>query len=307
MKFLNTLICIERLVRNVDNFSYFHLCDHQIQRVQNKGTVMIFPIESNNEPIQVLVNGGAVIRIQEVRVLEYDAVTEIVDGYYDNIDNEQTYDDKDPGEVYYDDKKRFVVDYSKYFQEGEKLSNPLPNDFYSPILHNRIEWLVRPPKKYQVTAEVRFLHSGYQTYRAAECPICGGLGWFIDILNKNGQFQQPKGIEKIAQRVVKGFLTEVGTQMFDDSYGTTVKKDAMRLSSNDDSLFNEIRIAISNVEDEYLNDQQNIITQLSSDEILLSLSAENVFRSTQNPTTVFIHLKIETSEDEKIFQLGFGS
>lgn len=293
-------------MRKVDNFSYFHLCDHQIKRVQKSGTVMTFPIESNGEQIQILVNGGVVTRIEEIRVLEYDQVVEIVDGYYDNIDNEQTYDDEDAGEVYFDDKKRFLVDYSKYFPHGSNISEPLPNDFYSPILHNRIEWLVKPPSKYQVKAEVRFSNSGNETYRAADCPVCGGLGWFIDILNKNGQFQQPTGIAKVVQRVVKDFLTEIGTHMFDDSYGTTIRKDVMELSSDDESLFNQIRITISNVEDGYLNDQQNIITQLSSEEILLSVSAENVFRSSQNPTAVFIRLKIITAADERIFQLGFG-
>jgi hypothetical protein len=106
--------------------------------------------------------------------------------------------------------------------------------------------------------------------------------------------------------VIKDFLTELGSQKFDDLYGTTIKKDAMEFSADDESLFNQIRITISNVEDGYLDDQQNIITQLGSDEILRSLTAESVFRSTLNPTIVFIHLKFETVEEEKVFQLGFG-
>jgi hypothetical protein len=182
----------------------------------------------------------------------------------------------------------------------------LPDTFYAPILHNRIQWNVKPPKKYQVTAEVRFSNAGYQIYRAADCPVCGGLGWFVDILNKNGQFQQPTGIAKVAQRVVKDFLTELGTSVFDDAYGTTIKRDAMDYVADDESLFNQIRISVSNVEDGYLDDQQNVIRDLSSDEILQSLMVEDVYRSTQNPTLVIVRLKIETVDESKTFQLGFG-
>lgn len=267
---------------------------------------MTFSIESNDEQIQILTNGAAIINIQEVRALEYDEVSEIVDAYYDNLDSEQTYDDKDPGEAYYDDKKQFLVDYSKYFQEGKEISDPLPDTFFVPILHNRIQWSVKPPRKYQVTAEVRFSSVGYQTYRSVDCPVCGGLGWFVDILNKNGQFQQPTGIAKVAQRVVKDFLTEMGTQLFDNDYGTTIKKDAMDYTADDETLFNQIRITVSNVEDGYLDDQQNIIRQLSSDEILQSLIVEDVFRSAQNPALVIVRLKIETVDETKVFQLGFG-
>lgn len=290
----------------MDNFSYFHLCDHRIKRPSNAGVVNTFSVDSNGEQIQVLVNGAVILNILEVRVLDYDDVVEVVDLYYDNVDDEQTYDDIVPGEAYYDDKVQFLVNYAKYFQDGQTVSDPLPVGFYAPILHNRIQWLVKPPKKYQVKAEVKFSANNFITYRGSECPVCNGLGWFIDILDKNGQFHQPVGIGKVAQRVVKDFLTELGTQLLDPTYGTTVKEDAMSASSDDDSLFNTIRVAVSQVEDNYLTNQQNMITQLGSEETLRSLVVDDVFRSTQDPTIVVIRLKITTVADQQIFQLGFG-
>jgi hypothetical protein len=290
----------------MDNFTYFHLCDHRIKRPFNTGIVNTFAVDSNDQQIQTLVNGAAVLSISEVRVLEYDPIAEIVDLVYDNPDDEQTYEDVRPGEAYYDNKVQFLVDYSKYFQDGQAVSDPLPVEFYAPFLHNRIEWTVKPPKKYQVTAELRFSGDNYITYRGTECPVCNGLGWFIDILGKNGDFSQPVGIGKVAQRVVKDFLTELGTLQLDTSYGTTVKQDALNASKDDDTLFNTIRVAVSQVEDNYLTDQQNMITQLSQEETLRSLSVEDVSRSLQDPTIIIIRLKITTVLDQQIFQLGFG-
>ena len=290
----------------MDQFIYFHLCDHRVKKSKRDGEIVTLNVERGSNLIDVLINGGVVLEIHEVRAVEYDKEDfEIIDFYYDNPKRDQTYDDIDVGESYYDEKELYMVDYSKYFKEGTDISEPLPQSFYEPILHNRIRWIVKPPKVYQVVAKVRYTYEAYDNYRPADCPICGGKGWFVDILNKDGEFETPVGIIKVAQRIVKDFLTEVGTQLFDPTYGTTVKREAMFNIGDDENIFNEIRLATSDVEDRYLTDQQAIITELPSEEILLSLTVDNVYRSEQNRTKINIQLRIQTETDEQVFKFGF--
>ncbi|MED4068638.1 hypothetical protein [Priestia megaterium] len=290
----------------LDNFTYFHLCNHRIRKSNRDGEVKTLTVESSKNLIDVLINGAVVLEIYEVRAIDYDkSDAEIIDFYYDNNQREQTYDDVDPGESYYDEKEAFIINYAKYFKDGESVSEPLPTTFYEPTLHNRIRWIVKPPTRYQVKAKVKYTYEAYDNYSPVDCPICGGKGWFIDILNKDGEFEVPIGIIKVAQRVVKDFLTEIGTQSYDPTYGTTVKYDAMKNSADDESVFNSIRAAASLVEDQYLTDQQNIIASLTDDEILLSLTVEDVYRMTQKPTVTVIQLRIRTQTDEQVFKFGY--
>jgi hypothetical protein len=288
----------------MDNFSYFHLCNHQIKKAPNDGEMTTIIVDSSFKPIETIINGAIILKLLEVRAIEYDALdAEIVSFFYDN-DSLQTYDDVDPGESYYDDKKAYIIDYSKYFMPGATISNPLPTEFYEPALHNRIKWSVKPPKKYQVLAMVRYTNTSYQKYKALDCPICGGKGWFIDILTKEGLFSQPTGVTKVAQRVVKDFLTELGSSIFDLKYGTKIRDDMLIASSDEDQLFDKLRLTFSMVEDNYLNDQQATILKLTPDEILLSLSVEQVHRHPSKPTVVIVQLKIKTSSETQIFQIG---
>lgn len=290
----------------LDNFTYFHLCNHRLRKSAREGVVTDIVVESSDNLIDTVINGAVLLEIYEVRALEYDtADAEIIDLYYDNDKRDQTYDDVDPGDAYYDEQDLYIVNYGKYFKEGNTASEPLPKSFYEPILHNRIRWIVKPPRKYQVSAKVRYTHEAYDNYRPTDCPICGGRGWFIDILSKDGTFERPIGIVKVAQRIVKDFLTEVGTQLFDPTYGTNVKKQAMLNSSDDEMLFNSIRAAASEVEDQYLTDQQNMITALELDETLISLNVENVYRLSQKRTVVIVQLRIRTQTDEQVFKFGY--
>jgi hypothetical protein len=291
----------------VDDFTYFHLCNHRLEKEKSDGEVRNITVFSGRDSIDTVINGAILLEIQEVRAVEYDPNdVEILDFFYDNRQREQTYDDEDPGEAYYDEAEQYYVEYSKYFLPNAKISEPLPPGFYQPTLHNRIKWLVKPPKKYQVTAKVRFTHVSYINYPPNECPVCGGKGWFVDIIDKDGKFQTPAGVEKIAQRVVKNLLTEVGTQIFDPTYGTRVKRDLMLDSTNDDEqLFNLIRLAVSDVEDVYLSDQQERILEIPPEEILISLNTENVFRSSQNPTLIIVQIQIVTQTEEQLFRIGF--
>ena len=290
----------------MDNFSYFHLCDHQIRKSQKDGEIATLTVKNGRDLIDIIINGAVVLEIYEVRAIEYDKNDfEIIDFYYDNEDREQTYDDVDPGESYYDEGELYFVEYGKYFLEGEKISRPLPASFYEPYLHNRIRWIVKPPATYQIKAKIRYTRESYENYRPEDCPICGGKGWFIDILNKNGQFEQPVGIIKVAQRVVKDMLTEVGSQLYDLEYGTELKKQALFYTGEDDELFNFIRMIVSEVEDNYLTDQQNMILELPPEETLLALHVDDVYRHPAQPRKVMIRLRIETSTNDEVFKFGF--
>lgn len=289
----------------MDNFTYFHLCDHRIKKPATEGEVVTIAVTAGSDVIDTIIHGAIVLELYEIRALEYDTDDiEIADFYYDNDKKEQTYDDVDPEDSYYDQKEAFVIDYSKYYGYGQKVSEPLPHSFFEPILHNRVRWLVKAPKRYLVSAKVKFTHTQYSTYARSECPVCAGKGWFIDILNKDGQFEQPSGIVKIAQRFVKDFMTELGTQMFDEEYGTNVKKSVMGVFNDDDALFNEILMAVSETEDRYLTDQQNMILELENDEILSSVFVENIKRVPERLTTILIRIRFVTETDDQVFQLG---
>lgn len=290
----------------MDQFSYFHLCDHRIRRTTKDGEVTTLPVETSpTDLIHTVINGAIVLELLEIRASEYDLNdAEFVDFHYDNGEEHHTYDDVDSGEGFYDDKKQFIVNYGKYFQEGQSLSDPLPSEFFEPILHNRIRWNVKPPTKYQVKARVLYTHDTHDVYRAAQCPVCGGKGWFVDLLNKDGQFEQPKGILRIAQRIVKDLLTDLGTHWLDSTYGTSLKKQISLSAYDDDKLFDTVRMVVSEVEDRYLTNQQNFFEGLAMDEILTSLITDGVFRSSQNPTIILLQLRIRTMTDEQVFQLG---
>jgi hypothetical protein len=289
----------------MDSFSYFHLCDHRIRKNSTDGEKATLTVSAGRDLIDVLINAAIVLEINSVRVLEYEPNDiEKNEFLYDNENREQTYDDVDPSDAYYDDREQFLVDYSKYFLTGQTISEPLPKGFYEPLLHNRIKWSVKQPKKYLVEAKVRYTHTSFQTYLSQDCPICNGKGWFVDIMDKNGVFKVATGIEKIAQRVVKDLLTEKGSQTFDLEYGKEIKKEMVRSSADEEQVFNAVRLTISEVEDQYLNDQQNVIRNLPPEEILQSLVTEQVMRHPTNPRVIIVRLRIRTMQEEQVFQVG---
>lgn len=290
----------------MDNFSYFHLCDHQIKKSVTQGQTVTILVKSSGNPVDMIINGAVVMQVLEVRAVQYDSsIIEIADFYYDNIDNIQTYDDTNPANSYYDDQASYLINYGKYFEPGASISNPLPEGLFEPFLHNRLKWTVKPPITYQVTANVRYTGDQYQRYSPNECPLCGGKGWFIDLLNKDGAFIQPVGIIKVAQRVVKDFLTELGSSIFDSTYGQRVRDDLVNYASDDAQLFDFIRLAVSSVEDNYLNNQQNVILTLPPDEILTSLSVDDVYRNPNKMSMIILQLRIITSTEDQVLQVGF--
>ena len=289
----------------MDKFTYFHLCNHRIQKSAFSGETVLLEVHRGNDLVDTMINGAVVLELHEVRAIDYDRdVIEPADFFYDNDRKEQTYEDIDPEDGFYDESQLYNVNYAKYFKDGQKISEPLPPTFYEPILHNRIRWLVRPPIKYQVKAKVRYTTNSYDNYRPMECPVCDGRGWYIDILNKDGKFEVPTGIVKIAQRVVRNLLTKTGTNLFDSEFGTNIQNDVIMNSDDDNTIFNNVRIAVSQVEDQYLTDQQELINELPDDEILVSLSVDDVSRSQTDLRKVYLQLRIQTMTDDQVFKFG---
>ncbi|MGG4438307.1 hypothetical protein AAXE64_27530 [Priestia megaterium] len=286
----------------MDKFSYFHICDHRIKRSSRIGEVVTLDVENSGDLIDIIINGGVVLKIFEVRVLNYDKDdAEIIDFYYDNYMRTQTYDSTNPGESYYDEKEAFIINYGKFFKVGQNVSEPLPPGYYEPTLHNRIKWSIKPPIKYRVTAEVKYNAVEYDYHALADCPVCGGRGWFVDIFNQSGEFKTMKGVLQIAQRVIKDFLTEEGSHILDIDYGTKVKRRLIENSNDDEQLFNTIRMEVSTIEDAYLTQQQDRIMELSDEEVLQNLLVEDVSRSTKNPLVVIVKLRIITPLEDEIF------
>lgn len=272
----------------------------------NQGVPVTILVTSSGTPVDIVINGAVLLQVLEVRAVQYDpSIVEIADFYYDNSINEQTYDDTNLANSYYDNEAAYFINYGKYFSSGASISDPLPGGLYEPFLHNRLKWTVKPPITYQIKAIIRYSGSQYQRYVADDCPICGGKGWFIDLLNKDGAFVQPVGVIKVAQRVVKDLMTEIGTSIFDLSYGQRVRDDMARYSKDDTQLFDLIRLAVSSVEDNYLSNQQMVILTLQPDEILKSLSVDNVFRNPQKPAVIVLQLRITTSVEDQVLQVGF--
>lgn len=290
----------------MDSFKYFHICDHRRRIPAESSNDFTIDVETGGTQIDTVLRGGILLEVNEIRVLEYDPNdVQIIDFFYDNESRLQRYEDTVPGQSYYDERELFIVDYSRYFPiSGSDVSNKLPPSFYEPVLHNRLRWLVKPPKKYRIIGKVRYTHDRYETFHQRDCPFCAGKGWFIDILNKEGAFQNSTGPYRIAQRVVKDLLTVKNTQRFDEAYGTTLKTEALYLSEDDDRLFDLIRMTVSEVEDEYLSEQQEKLQQLDPDETLLTLITEDIRRSPSNRTVVMIRLRIVTRESSETFQLG---
>lgn len=292
----------------MDNFSYFHLCDHNIKQPIDQGQKVTILVNSSGGPVDIVINGATILQVLEVRAVEYDPnVVAISDFYYDNtdVDPSQTYDSTDDSDSYYDDQAAYLVNYGQYFEKGATVSDLLPGGYYEPFLHNRLKWSVKPPVTYQVTAIVRYSGSQYKRYVDGDCPVCGGKGWFVDLLTKDGTFLQPEGVVKVAQRVVKDLLTELGTSILDINYGQTLRDDMVNYAKDEGQMFNLIQLAVSNVEDNYLNEQQMIITTLQSDEIMVSITVDSIARSPYKNTTIILQLRITTQTEDQVLQVGF--
>lgn len=283
---------------------YFHLCNHQFKKQDYDGEIHDISVKNSKTQVDIIIDGATVLDIIEVRALMYDPFKKIDPFFYDNEKKNQTYEDVDDEDGYYDDVNNRIIDYAQYFKDGETVSEPLPQEFYQSFLHNRIKWNVKPPTEYIVKAKVYFSGGKVMTYDIGDCPVCQGKGWFVDVLNFNGVYVEAEGITRIAQRVVKDFLTKVNSSIINLEYGTLVWSVIARGTTDDEVLFDDIRLILSEIEDNYIERQTERISELEDDEILVRLNTKQISRSSSDQRRIVIDLQIQTQAENRVLRIA---
>lgn len=287
----------------MNKHTFLHLCNHKEKISTSEGSVRHLNVSNTGRLIDVIVSKAVILDILEVRVLEYDPTSHIDVLYYDNDKKRQIYDELEPTTGVYDDDGEFLVNYEKHFKdEGAAESEPLPKSYYEAYLHNRIKWSVRPPSRYRVKVLMRPTETLYREYVLDDCPRCQGKGWYTDILNNDGEFSYARGPHRIAQDVVKMLLTKLGSSVIDTTHGTTIHSQALS-SKGEVEMFNDIRLIVSGVEDDYLLKQSSNMENLEPNETLVALRAEDVFLSNQGKRVV-VQLSIFTIESEETLRIS---
>lgn len=284
-------------------FQYFHVCNHQEKSVKPEGERHIIPIRSKGQ-IDLLVKGATILAIEEVRAITYTERTDKKYFEYDKTMDPQHYDDAVIERGYYDNASDYYVNYSKHFKDGHPKSEPLPKHYYQAYLHNRINWNVEAPLTYEVTAIVRFQEDYKRVYEVGDCPICQGRGWFVDVLNANGRFHKDKGIDLIVQKVIKDMMTELYSSVINLEYGTVLKQTVGGVVKEDEEIFDDIRIIVSDVEDKYLLRQQTTYNSLELDERLVSLTVGKIFRLPKDVRRIAMDLVIQTEYESRNFRFA---
>jgi hypothetical protein len=290
------------------DFKFLHLCNHVFKSVNPEGEIREIEVIHEGEDLIDLVIGGAVLLgIMEVRVIEVKPFQKIDDFLYDNNKKLQTFEDVDSEDGYFDDAEGFIVDFSPYFKgvTPGNPSNPIPTEYYEPYLHNRIKWNVNPPIKYLVKGKVLFHGGNKKTYPMNECPRCQGNGWFVDILNQDGKFEESSGLSKIAQTIIKDFLTKLGSSVLDRDYGTLAHEQLALSNAEDNKMFDDLRLIVSEVEDKYLSKQASNLSNLNPDEILVALRINDVYRPTPQSRKIVMELKIITMVSNGLFRIAY--
>lgn len=283
-------------------FQYFHICTHEGEAGERDGQFRTITLRNRGEQTDIVIKGAKVESISAVRAIRFVDRIEPDDFAYDNILDDQRYEDVDPDDGFYDDGNRFFVDYRRFFEEGATKSNKLPSHFYSPFLHNRIQWHVEPPLEYEVDALIQYTNDRRIIYPVSDCPHCQGKGWFVDIMDNRGSFKTAESVNLVIQKVLKDLMTELYSSVLNLEYGTTLKQTIAANTKEEERLYDDIRLIISEVEDKYLLRQQSEIGRLHPNEILVSLRVENIRRSPLDPRIITIEISVETEEEDRIFR-----
>lgn len=283
-------------------FRFFHLCDHVLFNKDTAPHEREITIKTQGTGIDILFDGGIVKSIKSVRAITYTPRVTRDTFLYDNNKDSHTYEDVDEKDGYYDGSNYFYVNYDTYFKPGAVISEPLPTEFYRPFLHNRIKWSVEAPLTYLVEATVQFSTRRTESHTLSDCPQCQGKGWFADILDSKGRFHTDDGVMKIAQRVVKDLLTELQSSVLNLQYGTRIKQTTAGVVKEDEVLFDDIRLIVSEVEDRYLFRQQDEYDSINPDERLVKLWLRSIARSPKDVRRLVMELQIETEEEVKTFR-----
>lgn len=276
-------------------YGFFHLCNHSVKYTEQAMNDVEIVLENNKQTIQVISPGVVVTNIKEVYALEQHYFPTKLPMEYDaRID----YDKSEEHLRYYDTNPEEYFDYTKYI--GDSL--PLPKELYEKFLHNRIQWSVIPPKKYKVVVDIIVKSDYVMSVDQKECRRCQSKGWFVDIVENDKNFIIARGEYKVLQQLIKDILTEVTTNRFDTEYGTRLH--LMPQEHLDEETFKEkVRMAIVTVENNYLLRQNEIISTLPPDEILVFVEVLDVIIRTRDETSISIVLRIVTEAEDKMFQL----
>lgn len=285
-------------------YRFFHLCEHTITDKAERDYERKILVRNQNGLNDLIVKGASILEILEVRAIEYKARKKPIQLKYDALGSIDTFDHPDYEKAHYDAPHYFYQDYSTFFEKGAKKSKPLPAEFYSIHLKNRILWRVEPPTYYEVTAVVRYDQNVIRTVSSTECDKCQGRGWYVDILNNSGGFEKDTGTIKVVQRLVKDIMTDLFSSVLKREYGTLIKKTIANNSRNDEELFDDIRMIVAEVEQRYLQRQINEYSSLASSERLISAKPIRISRANRDKRVLVLDLQIITEGEDRVFRLG---
>lgn len=284
---------------------YLHDCRHRFSSGKVEEIIDSPELFSEDgKPTVLLIDGANVIEILEVRVFREEYVVK-TPTHYDDYTALKTFDDPDKGEGYYDQDSDYKHDFTPYFTPGAELSNPIPTTLYRSFLHNRIQFLVYPPERFMVKMRVRYGDARQTYYSENDCPRCDGRGWYIDLVNEDGQFLIAQGSEHVVQDFLKELLSEAGSSMLDREAGSRLHT-VVGSTEPDEYLEAQITEIVSETVEAYLNQQELVDTSdYAPEEILIDVLVARFERAPSNRRRWRIHLSFITQAGALLYVLRF--
>ena len=276
-------------------FRFFNVCDHSVNFKDRKLSEQRITLEGKEDlKIRRITKGAIVLGIKGVIVHEQYPFKKIDPIEYDALED---YDTTTGTRGYYDENSEELVDFEEYIASGEYI----PPEYYEKYLHNRIKWLVRPPKKYTVVVDLIVQGDFYTKVNINDCERCQGNGWYVDITDNNQRFEATKGTFKILQNVIKDLVTKISSSRLDSEYGQRLHL-LPREHYDEERLFEDIQLEVAEVEENYILRQQPILNDLPRDEILVNLEVAKIKMIEGTKTRVLLMLRIITEEEDRMFQ-----
>lgn len=292
------------------SYRYFHVCNHNIRSKRVDDTIETNIFMTPGKLVDVLIENAAVIEIEEIRVVRHEKTTRIKPAKFDDYVLDQTYDDRDNDEVFFDETEDFIVDYAQYFDEGQAMSRPIPPEYYETYLHNRIRWRVRPPQIFWIRMKVKYTTVRFNTYDETSCPRCEGRGWYVDLFNNDAQFQRAVTVDHVIQDVIRTLLTKTGSSLLDSTFGSELLVDTIgRKNSELENLKGEVQAIISEVEDRYFQKQSDAVEEgtYEPEEILEELFLKDFYVNPSNVRQYVLEIVVVTEGNDsgKLFSFRF--
>lgn len=286
-------------------FRYMHKCSHRFSSGKDERVVDTSELFlTKGKATALLMDGVNVLEIIELRVVDYE-YSNVTPTSYDEYERVITYDDTDPGEGYFDDLNAGRVDFGQYFRPGQRVSEPIPRAHYRQFLHNRVEFLVAPPKSFIAKLRIRHRESGEGTYLPHECPRCAGRGWFIDLVDESGSFHRAEGAHHVVQDFVRILMQNQGDSRLDRTAGSRFRS-IMGRALQLDELELEVSSMISEATEQYLVAQAEADTSdYAPEEILYQVTLASIEQDANDRRNYRINLVFVTGAGEKGFVLNY--